>query len=1042
MVNRLFKPTGELTDPQQVILVTAAVFNGEFSIDWLQEITREKASTILQALNHAEKYHWIKHSAHGLYTFINKKQHQKLYDTLTPSNKQQLHEQAVQILLQELPEVSDENRELANHLLKIDNSLEGCRRLIDWGNYYRKKYQMKEAFRFYEKAMKDIIPIREGTADRLFIETAIQFMKVSTPADIRRIRPVINSAMKRAEIMGDITNLALLRMSLAMKEWMLSHFSRALRLFNLGWSVAQAVEDPIYRRSANVFRIFFLYWHGQLQKVVSDYEKYAPAIEETPESEYSLISQVVMGACLSHLGQVSQGLGMMDAMRKHCLDVGNTNMASHATSIMGLISIERNRFQEALEYHKTALGLAIKGHSQWIHIWSLLGLAYSYFKLGEVKNSVNALKEFSKLSLRFQFLLRPMPMIMDLCWEMELGNYPRVKGLRLDNEIRQSIKTKNVFLQGIAYYYKALSVLRTDGKETEGIKYLKKSIEFHEKSGQTIQLTKSKLELARVYRKKGQKKKSEALAGDSVNYLYAINKSMVPDDFRFMVNHRQENEELLKEILKLGQEMATFRNYQDLTRHVISAVNRLTGAERGAIFLIEPATENLKLEAAKNITKETIHSKSFGQSMSLIHQTLKNEKGGIIHSDTVNNAILAVEGSICSMICVPMVLRNKVIGVLYHDNQIYKSTFQTSDLETLNYFSTQAAIALDNAKAYQSLQNQYQKEKEEKQYLEKQYLEDLNFEEIIGVSSGIKKVFSNIESVAETDTAVLITGETGVGKELVARAIHKHSRRKDAPFIRVNCSALSESLIASELFGHEKGAFTGATHKRTGRFELADGGTLFLDEIGDIPISVQVQLLRIIQTKEFERVGGQTTLQSDFRLMAATNRDLAQDVQKGDFRMDLFYRLNVFPIHVPPLRDRKKDISLLAYHFLKIYAKKLNKTIKQISTEEMETLVDYCWPGNVRELENCIERGVILSDHSKFRLPPTNIQPTASPNETVVLSHQDAERAHIMSILKKTSGKISGKKGAAILLDMHPNTLRYRMKKLGVNIQRNPNQGE
>ena len=296
----------------------------------------------------------------------------------------------------------------------------------------------------------------------------------------------------------------------------------------------------------------------------------------------------------------------------------------------------------------------------------------------------------------------------------------------------------------------------------------------------------------------------------------------------------------------------------------------------------------------------------------------------------------------------------------------------------------------------------------------------------------MQKVLMQITQVAETDATVLIQGETGVGKELVARAIHRLSQRRDGPFISVQLSALTGNLIPSELFGHEKGAFTSAIQRRIGRFELADGGTLFLDEIGDIPEEVQIRLLRVLQTHQFERVGGSTNLTSNFRLITATNRSLNREIKEGKFREDLYYRLSTFPIQVPALRKRKEDVPLLAHHFLKILAKKLGKEISMIPRQEMDKLMQYHWPGNVRELENIIERSIILSKDQSFRI--TEIDSQDSGNETEPDGTlAEIERKYILRILNKTNWRISGPKGAAKLLGIPSTTLSFRMKKLGID---------
>jgi PAS domain S-box-containing protein len=318
-------------------------------------------------------------------------------------------------------------------------------------------------------------------------------------------------------------------------------------------------------------------------------------------------------------------------------------------------------------------------------------------------------------------------------------------------------------------------------------------------------------------------------------------------------------------------------------------------------------------------------------------------------------------------------------------------------------------------------------------YLQEEIKLHSNFEEIISQDTQFKKVLYKIEQVAATRSTVLILGETGTGKELIARAIHNLSPRKTKPLVKVNCSALSSTLIQSELFGHEKGAFTGAIAQNIGRFELADGGTLFLDEIGDLPLDLQSKLLRVLQEGEFERVGGGQPIKADVRLIAATHCDLASAVERGDFRSDLYYRLNVFPISLPPLREREGDIPLLVQHFVKKYSLLIGKKIDEIPQEAMDALLAYPWPGNIRELENVIERAVIITNSPVLRLGETmSLLRQGSIPDTNLVSLAAAERKHILLALEVSGWKIEGQQGAAARLDINPNTLRSRMKKLGI----------
>lgn len=327
-------------------------------------------------------------------------------------------------------------------------------------------------------------------------------------------------------------------------------------------------------------------------------------------------------------------------------------------------------------------------------------------------------------------------------------------------------------------------------------------------------------------------------------------------------------------------------------------------------------------------------------------------------------------------------------------------------------------------------------------YLQEEIKSGGDFDEVVGRSPALAAVLDGVRRVAPTDASVLITGETGTGKELIARAVHSASKRRDKPLIKVNCAAMPAGLVESELFGHEKGAFTGAIARRVGRFELADGGTIFLDEVGELSLDVQAKLLRVLQEREVDRLGGGVPQAVDIRVIAATNRDLAKAVREKLFREDLFYRLNVFPIQLPPLRDRKDDVPLLAHYLLKKYAMKIGKQVDGISPETLHRLQAYPWPGNIRELENVVERAVILADGRVLRIGAELLSVSgdlpapgsaASADGTSPASLETVERGHILAVLQQTHGRISGREGAAGVLRLHPNTLRSRMKKLGIS---------
>jgi formate hydrogenlyase transcriptional activator len=342
----------------------------------------------------------------------------------------------------------------------------------------------------------------------------------------------------------------------------------------------------------------------------------------------------------------------------------------------------------------------------------------------------------------------------------------------------------------------------------------------------------------------------------------------------------------------------------------------------------------------------------------------------------------------------------------------------------------QVAIALDNALSYRRIEELNARLAEEKVYLEDEIRTDSRFEEIIGQSRALKANLKQVETVAPTDSTVLIYGETGTGKELLARAIHNLSSRRQGTFVKLNCAAIPTGLLESEMFGHERGAFTGAIAQRIGRFELAHSGTMFLDEVGEIPLELQTKLLRVLQEREFERLGSSRTIRTDARLVAATNRDLAAMVEERTFRADLYYRLNVFPITVPPLRDRREDIPLLVRYFVQQNARRMNRRITSIPAETMEALARYHWPGNIRELANFIERAVILSSGAALHAPVRELKRASGGGGVVTLAA--AEREAIERSLRESGGKVGGADGAAARLGMKRTTLQAKMRKLGM----------
>ena len=402
----------------------------------------------------------------------------------------------------------------------------------------------------------------------------------------------------------------------------------------------------------------------------------------------------------------------------------------------------------------------------------------------------------------------------------------------------------------------------------------------------------------------------------------------------------------------------------------------------------------------------------------------------VLGDDRLPNKPWMKDNGLQSFAGYPLVFRGDVLGVIA---MFGRRPLAEEECERLATFAHQAATAIKNAQLFAEVEQLTIRLQAENVYLREEINLEHHFDEFIGESQAIKAVLRKVEQVAPTDSTVLLLGETGTGKELIARAVHDLSPRRARPLVRVNCGAIPANLVESELFGHEKGAFTGALAKRIGRFELADGGTIFLDEVGELPLDAQVKLLRVLQEREFERIGSGRSTKVDIRVIAATNRDLGMAVNSGAFRSDLLYRLNVFPIELPPLRNRPSDIPLFVRAFVERFSKKFGKRLDQIPQRTMDRLMHYAWPGNVRELENVIERAAILSPGPLLQIDEGLLPSNHARDSVASCTLEDVERAHIIRVLQEVDWVVEGKQGASTRLGLHPNTLRSRMQKLKIN---------
>jgi formate hydrogenlyase transcriptional activator len=544
--------------------------------------------------------------------------------------------------------------------------------------------------------------------------------------------------------------------------------------------------------------------------------------------------------------------------------------------------------------------------------------------------------------------------------------------------------------------------------------------------------------------------KPEAYTSDDVELMGRVAKlvAVAVENTKNLDTVREQRAALERErdqldlLLEVTNAVVTQLDTRALFRAVAPALRRCCSADMAALTLYDAEARVLRKHACDGPDIQLSEPPP-----SVVH-TLDGTPSGLVFREgrprifsrselsDYPECTFLLERGIQSACSVPLATAQGIIGTL--DLAAFApDAFCGETLQLLTRAAGQIAIAVSNAISYERIEQLNAQLAREKLYLEDEIRSEQLFEDIIGRSAALRRVLREIETVAPTDSTVLILGETGSGKELVARAIHQLSARRDHPFVKLNCAAIPTGLLESELFGHEKGAFTGAISQRIGRFELANRGTVFLDEVGEIPLELQPKLLRVLQEREFERLGSVRTVRTDARLIAATNRDLAQLVDEQKFREDLFYRLNVFPIQVPPLRERREDIPMLVRHFVQQFARRMKKTIDAIPAETMDALVEYEWPGNIRELQNLIERAVILTRGPALEVPAValngrnqhQLRPRSAPAPQTL---EESDRQHILAALESTNWVIAGPGGAAARLGLKRSTLQFRMRKLGI----------
>ena len=1033
--------SGRQEEEKQVFYAFAS-FPDFFCIDWFTACPPSRLMSVIQSL---AQEGWIspKPNGQGCYAWSSDFPRVEMAELLTPEELSGLYRNAIEMMLKHHPADDGTILTVARLCIQAGVREECIAFILKAAAIEEENHNLSAAIRLYdsileftERFLSTEDPVMPEGAWHVFIKAIERRASLSLfHPSLKKINCLLLAAIGKARHLHDLKSEAFLELLTGQNYWMYFQYKEAVNHFDRGWNLISRLEDEELHRWGLKVQGLTCIIKGQFFKAIEVYEQSLGELDAADNSEFFQLVALNLAICYALVGMPQRGLGITETIQNLCQKNRNMPLLSYALVTAGIILLEIRQLRGSRSNFEKALELARGENVPMMEVLAGIGLASIECQEGN----------YALAAEHYEVLWK----IQKSSWYHILNFYPLLDtGYILHAKGISPVDLKPVFeflyhlnkedVNPLMYgMIRRLQLGLPENKETtkEKINILVELEKTVERMGATFELAKIRVELARLCKNAGELRKAERYARMAYDFFNPIAGNCFPPDLQHLIPQEKPNREerLFDMVIEMGEALTGRDNIEKLLTNIITSISRLTGSERAALFTKSETAPDLIMVASRNLFQEEVRGASFRNTLQRIHAAANSPNGRIVQYETSGT----LSADFRRVIITPLKLGEQIIGVLYQDSRFFSIDINPNTLKLLSAFASQIAVSIDRAKAYDEISKLNKRLKQENLY----YLEEMEelqpFGEIIGASPGMRNLQQLIRKVAPTQSTVLVHGETGVGKELIARAIHRESPRKDCPFIRVNCAALPDTLIDSELFGHEKGSFTGAVKTKEGRFELAHQGTLFLDEVSELPLSTQSRLLRVLQEKEFQRVGGTKTLRSDFRLIAATNKDLNREVADGKFRNDLFFRLNVFPLFVPPLRERTEDIPPLAVHFLKLYCAQSKANYSGMPESEMRKLQSYPWPGNIRELSNMIERAVILGG-STIRFPDLEDRGVKATAGSRNMNLKAIERDHILEALKKTRGKIGGADGAAGLLGLNRTTLIYRMKKLGVRNARHP----
>ncbi len=917
---------------------------------------------------------------------------------------------------------------------------------MDLAHAFLEQRDHDQAYQYLSRAVGRLHTYITGGGDdrdRLFVEAALELSSVSFAVGrgMQVLASYLRTAVNLAKASGNVRSHALACMHLGRLLAYLDQRSESLAMLVAGKEEVERLGDTDILKAAAEFLGLYFMMQGRFTEALVHFER----AEEhfTQSGDRLLVYPMILwslGITLFATGQVPRALGFFQGYWRSARDMGLPAVASIARAILGFsLAVARKR-REALFHLNASLEEAREGRYAYSLFIARTGLAIQSFHDGDLQKTfeflrsavVEGQKATSALVLLNLYLLDMLAALHDHGFE------PVTEGWEYEEQLELCLKEPSLPRRGIALRLRAEEKLRSGEAAAQVMEDLTVSQDYLQRAGAIFPLNDTLLTMARLKLREGDREESRALLQKAWHQIRGMGLELeyVPEDLRFMLEEetswrteRDSAQILVDHYFDFLHALDAAADEEELFHRAVRRLSQILGAERGALFwtTAKGSEDNLELRAGHNFSKRETHSEAFKPSLALIRRAFMENQ--YIRTRPEPPPAQSIDEEIKGLLCIPIQVGAEVRGVLYYDNSYVSVNF-----DFLPPQWTPLLVSHTNNYIGHILELIQLREETSRLVADKSIqMERLGGDPILAQAPIMLKVLDQAEKAARSEATLLVTGETGTGKELLVSRIHKQSQRADGPFIVVDAPTIPENLVESELFGHEKGAYTGADSRKRGRIELAHEGTLFIDEIGELPLPIQAKLLRALEGKTFYRLGGTQPVKSDFRLVAATNRRLSDEVAAGRFRQDLYYRLNVIPIALPPLRDRPDDIILLARSFFRHYCHKYVRKGLELTRQDEDKLTAYPWFGNVRELKNVIERAVTLSTGNKLILDLPIGQPSPEVQtfpDTPTLD--ELQRRYNTPALEKTGGRIYGPNGASEILGMKRSTLYTRMYKLGI----------